>query len=297
LSAHTIVGNTQMEIIRRRSQLISLRNSLRKRTEQIGFVPTMGALHEGHVSLIRKSLSQNDITFVSIYVNPKQFNDANDLKNYPRSLDKDIAILQALDAKNIVLFCPEKDDIYPENDGYEPISLGTLGNCLEGTMRPGHFQGVAHVVHNFFRLIEPKQSYFGQKDFQQLAVIKHLVHTLSLPVKIVACPTLRSEKGLALSSRNSLLSEDEKEQALMLYQSLQKVKSCLHLTPAEARESAVHMYANTLLQLEYLEIIDASTFEILKDRWTSEPVCCVAARCGKIRLIDNMPLFDTMFSN
>lgn len=279
-----------MEIAKSNSELNLWLKNHKTQFVSIGFVPTMGALHEGHLSLINRSLQENTFTVVSVFVNPKQFNNPLDLERYPRTLEKDIELLRLLRHENVLLYVPSEKDVYYDQIPFS-IDLGVLDKVLEGKFRPGHFQGVAHVVYNLFQLVNPDVAYFGKKDFQQLAVIRHLVREKNLNVKVEACPTLRSHEGMALSSRNSLLNERERLDALVLFRALIEIQQhAKHTYPKKAKEEGIRMIKESNLSLEYLELIDGHTFDILEEEWGSYPVCCIAAHCGNVRLIDNMEL-------
>ncbi len=257
---------------------------------EVGFVPTMGALHSGHIQLVKKACIENQLVVVSIFVNPTQFNNKEDLQKYPRTLDSDLCLLAEF--SNCIVFVPEPSEIYPENDGFEGVDLQGMDTILEGEFRPGHFQGVVHVVHNFFRLIKPTRAYFGQKDFQQLAIIKKMTKAFEFPAQIVACETVRDESGLAKSSRNMRLSESEKIDALIIYNTLNFVKQqrIEFKCPAELKESAISYFNKGNLKLEYLEICDSTTLEILEVNWSEFMTVSIAAYCGEVRLIDNMEI-------
>lgn len=262
----------------------------RARTEgmNIGFVPTMGALHEGHLNLIRRARDENDLVVVSIFVNPNQFNDPKDLAAYPRMLNRDVELLRSLGFE-IHLFAPETTEIYPETDSFEPVDLNGLEGVLEGTFRPGHFQGVVHVVRNLFQIVNPHRAYFGRKDLQQLAVIRYMTRYFNLPVEIVACDTLRESSGLAMSSRNLRLSEEQRQDSLIIYNTLQKVAQWSRsMSPEQAKIKAVEFFSGGKLRLDYLELVDDETFTILDRKWIRPASCCIAAFCGDVRLIDNM---------
>jgi pantoate--beta-alanine ligase len=270
----------------RNSLQIAIREA-KLRGETIGFVPTMGALHEGHLSLVRTAFEQTDTVVVSIFVNPTQFNNPADLAHYPRMLDKDMSLLNALG--NVLIFAPSTQEIYPENDHFKDIDLEGMDAVLEGEFRPGHFKGVVHVVYNLFKIVEPDKAFFGRKDFQQVAIIQKMVEVLDLVVEIVPCETTRSESGLALSSRNLRLSNEELEAALIIFQTLQFIRSLQpHKTPKEAQQAAVDFFNKGALKLEYLAIVDSQSLKELNDEWSDEATCCIAAHCGEVRLIDNM---------
>lgn len=258
-------------------------------SKSIGFVPTMGALHAGHLQLIQRASEENDIVVVSIFVNPTQFNNKEDLIHYPRTIEQDLALLNE-NCSNYLVFNPEVDEIYPQNDQFKPIDLGHLDNVLEGKFRPGHFQGVVHVVHNLFQLVKPEKAYFGQKDFQQLAIIRHMAKAYGFPIEIVACDTLREPSGLAMSSRNMRLSEEQKVEALIIWKTLNFVKANkLTLSPSELKYRAVDFFEKGTLKLEYLEIVNSENL-LEADDWKKPTVCCIAAFCGQVRLIDNLLL-------
>jgi len=260
-----------------------------KKTGTVGFVPTMGALHEGHLSLVKRALAENDLVVVSIFVNPTQFNNAEDLSAYPRTLDSDLELLSIFD--RVIVYAPSVEDIYPKNDFFEAIDLGGLDTALEGAFRPGHFQGVVHVVRNLFYIVQPHTAYFGEKDFQQLAVIRRMVKVLNFNIQIVACPTYRAENGLALSSRNMRLSAQGRVDALIISKAMHYMKGLgRDLTPSEVVEKGKIFFSSGKLDLEYLEIVDADNLTILTDEWTDRAVCCIAAYCEEVRLIDNLTL-------
>ena len=270
---------------------LSINNQLiefKKSGKKIGFVPTMGALHSGHISLVNNAKEVCDVVVVSVFVNPKQFNNATDLEKYPRTLEKDVALL----AENGVdfVFAPTFEEIYPADYQSPSIDLMQLDKVMEGQFRPGHFKGVVEVVKRLFEIIQPDFAYFGQKDFQQVAIIKYMTSYFQLPVTVVECPIIRSDKGLALSSRNMRLSEADKEQALVLYQTLVFAKEQVGMVPPkELAAQCAEKINQAGLKTEYVEIVDGATLEKLT-AWNTYAVCCVAAYCGEVRLIDNMVL-------
>jgi pantoate--beta-alanine ligase len=256
----------------------------------VGFVPTMGALHSGHLSLIKRALSENGLVVCSIFVNPTQFNDPEDLKNYPRTLHADLKLLEG--HENLIVFAPTVHEVYPQ--GMEKpleINFGKLEQVMEGIYRPGHFKGVATVVSRLFEIVKPTKAYFGLKDFQQLAIIKNMVNQLSLPVEIISCPTQREEDGLAMSSRNRNLSSGERKAASAIPAILEKIKSSPYrMSPSEAKELvARELIKDSLLKLDYFEIADPETLQPL-EKWNPEGnnVACIAVFAGKVRLIDNI---------
>ena len=256
--------------------------------KSIGLVPTMGALHEGHLSLVQKAHAENDVVIVTIFVNPKQFNNQTDLINYPRTLEKDIALLSEF--KNLLICTPNEGTVYPKNDPYKPVDLGRLNEVLEGKYRPGHFDGVAHVVHNFFHFIQPNRAYFGLKDYQQFAVIKKMTRQSNLKVELVGCETIRNKSGLALSSRNKHLNNKELEESLVIFNTLIYIKeNRKNYDLKKLKVKAIDIFKKSSLNLEYLEVVNSETFEKVN---SLEPnsICCIAAYCGNIRLIDNILL-------
>jgi len=257
---------------------------------EIGFVPTMGALHKGHISLIELAKRENDVVICSIFVNPTQFNNASDLTNYPRTIESDIVLLEKAGCDAV--FIPAVTEIYPDypkETNFVNVPLAPLNKVMEGVFRTGHFEGVVNVVYRLFDLVKPNKAYFGLKDFQQVAIIKHMVNYLNLPVQIVSCPTLRTEEGLAQSSRNARLSDSQKEEALIIYKTLEYGKKLAQESlPSEVHEKMLSYFKQGILKLEYIEIVNPVTLESLTDKWVSGAVCCVAAYCGEVRLIDNM---------
>ena len=252
----------------------------------LGLVPTMGALHVGHLSLIDKALNENDLVVVTIFVNPKQFNNPKDLENYPRVPESDLSLLRAYE--RVVVCIPEENDVYPVNDPYQRVSLGLLDRVLEGEFRPGHFSGVAHVVHNLIYFIKAQRAYFGLKDVQQLSVIRHMVSETKLSIDVVPCETIRDKSGIALSSRNLLLSEDQYRDAAIIFKTLNFVRRKIKEERAEdVKKQAIKLFNSGSLQLEYLELVNQNTFESYKTG-DADGACCIAAYCDGVRLIDNV---------
>ena len=258
--------------------------------EGVGFVPTMGALHAGHRSLVERARRENDIVVVSVFVNPTQFNDKNDLKNYPRTPEADCAILEAAGAD--IVFMPSVEDIYPEPDTRE-FDFGLVDKVMEGATRPGHFNGVAQVVSRLFDLVRPARAYFGEKDFQQIAVIKAMVEQLNIDIEIVECVIVRGEDGLALSSRNELLTPEHRQAAPHIYATIRQCAEKMEsMTPAELTEWVVATIdSNPLLKTIYFEAVDARTMQRVENWSDSERIqgCC-AVQAGAIRLIDNIKI-------
>lgn len=278
-----------MLIISTVSDLLIKITELKNSQKSIGFVPTMGALHLGHGSLMEQSISENDISIVSIFVNPRQFNNPTDLEKYPRTIESDIDFLKNVGVD--IVFIPTVADIYAEDFVAPKVALGQLELLMEGKMRPGHFDGVVQVLTRLFALVQPTNAYFGLKDFQQVAVVKKLVAELQLPINIVACPIYREKSGLAFSSRNQRLSEDDKKKAVFIYQSLLKSKEFSNQkTPQEIMKMMQELYAQSELELEYFEIVNPLTLNTLTDDWVKNSVACVVAYIGGVRLIDNMAL-------
>lgn len=271
------------------STVESLQKHLNARSlTAVGYVPTMGALHQGHVSLVQMSRERCDLTVVSIFVNPTQFNNATDLEKYPRTLESDLALLENFD--DVVVFTPSVSEIYPENHVPKRVDLGVLESVMEGRFRQGHFDGVVEVVSRLFDIVKPTVAFFGEKDFQQLAVIRKMVSFFDLPIEIVGCPIYREPSGLASSSRNQRLTEEQKEEALIIYNTLKTVyEKRSELTPAEAKAWAEQLFSKSTLRLEYFEFVNQDTF-LPVDRWTSNVQACVAAYCGEVRLIDNLSM-------
>ncbi len=280
---------SKMIIIRTLEEQRKLINSAEYRNSTVGFVPTMGALHEGHGSLITTAKKYNQLVICSIYINPTQFNKVEDLEKYPRKEKEDVAILEKLGCD--FLFMPSSEEIY-NNYQFVGIDLKELETVMEGKFRPGHFQGVCQIVYRLFDVVKPTSAYFGLKDFQQVAVIKYMTSFFKLPVEIVACPTIREENGLALSSRNLRLSELEKQDALIIFKTLDFIQKNLMQfeTISELKNKALEIFKTGKLTLEYLEIVDQNTLTLLDEKNKSNLVACIAAYNNHIRLIDNMIL-------
>ena len=256
--------------------------------EGVGFVPTMGALHAGHRSLVERARRENDTVVVSVFVNPTQFNDKNDLKNYPRTPEADCAILEAAGAD--IVFMPTVEVIYPEPDTRQ-FDFGMVDKVMEGATRPGHFNGVAQVVSRLFALVNPARAYLGEKDFQQIAVIKAMVEQLAIDIEIVECAIVRGEDGLALSSRNELLTPEHRAAAPHIYATISQCAAKMEsMSPAELTEWVVSTIdSNPLLKTIYFEAVDARTMQRVEKWSDSERIqgCC-AVQAGNIRLIDNI---------
>lgn len=284
-----------MKIVYQISEVKDLLMQVRSQNKTVGFVPTMGALHEGHLSLLKRSQEKCDLSIVSIFVNPTQFNDPNDFLKYPKLLEKDIELLE--DKNCDILFCPDVDEMYP--NGLEErlnFPLGFLEEVLEGEKRKGHYQGVVTILNAFFNTIQPDFVFMGQKDFQQVMVVRAFTKVLFPNIQIISCPTERDSDGLAKSSRNLRLSADERQIALRLSQSLFFIKNNINQNnPSKIIEQAKKFYLeHPNIQLEYLEMRDSNTLETLTyETWPkNNAVLLIAAFVGSIRLIDVLLLFE-----
>lgn len=267
-------------------------NTQKQKGQTIGFVPTMGALHEGHGSLITVSLQENDLTVVSIFVNPTQFNNASDLEKYPRPFKQDVAYLEHIDAA-IVIFAPQPEDLYSGKVVSKAYKFGGLEHEMEGKHRPGHFDGVGTVLNLFFRIVKPTKAYFGQKDFQQLQIVRKLVQIEKLPVTIVGCPIHRAASGLAMSSRNKRLTPLQTQEAALLFKALRyakeafKTQSIAHIN----KEIERIFKENPHLELEYFEIAKSDTLKTaIRKRKQNSYRGFLAVFAGPVRLIDNIAL-------
>ncbi|MDD6891283.1 MAG: pantoate--beta-alanine ligase [Bacteroidales bacterium] len=277
-----------MKLIQSIKELRAELDICRRDGKTIGLVPTMGALHAGHASLVKRAVAENDVVVVSDFVNPTQFNDKNDLLKYPRTLEADCALLESCGAAFV--FAPSVEEMYPEPDNRQ-FSYAPLDTVMEGKYRPGHFNGVCQVVSKLFLMVEPDRAYFGEKDFQQLAIIREMVRRYPFDLQIVGCPIVRESDGLALSSRNARLSDEQRGQALRISQTLF----------ASVEYAKTHTLADTVafveasiasaegLRLEYFEVVDGNTLQTVKN-WedSSYIVGCITVFCGEVRLIDNI---------
>jgi pantoate--beta-alanine ligase len=277
-----------MIVYRTKTDLTGHLLSLQDEGKTIGLVPTMGALHQGHMSLVEKARAENDIVVVTIFVNPTQFNDPSDLDHYPRTLDQDLELLRQLEAD--LVFVPSIKEMYPEEDT-QIFDLGNLDKVMEGKHRQGHFNGVAQIVSKLFLLIRPHRTYFGQKDFQQLVVIRRLVEILELNLSIVSCPIIRENDGLAMSSRNTSLSKEERKLAPFIYETLVKAREKKEtLNPLQVKEWVnLQFEKQSALDLEYFEIVEDKGLMSI-DEWGEKlnKVACLAVLLGEVRLIDNL---------
>ena len=273
--------------------IVDLQNELfclRKANKKIGLVPTMGALHQGHASLVKQCVADNDITIVSVFLNPTQFNDPKDLERYPRTFEEDCKILNEVEAD--IVFAPTPKEMYPTPDNRH-FEFPPTSTVMEGAKRPGHFNGVCQVVSRLFYITKPHNAYFGEKDWQQICVIKQLVKYLNLDINIIECPIIREESGLAMSSRNALLTIEERAIAANIYRILKESvtkKDCLSVDELQ-QEVINSINAVDQLEVEYFEIVDGNTLETVHS-WNDSPyiVGCITVYCGAtpIRLIDHI---------
>lgn len=277
-----------MKLIQTISELREELQAVRKQGKSIGLVPTMGALHDGHASLVKRAVKENDVVVVSDFVNPTQFNDKNDLLKYPRTLDADCVLLEKHGAAFV--FAPSVEEIYPEPDTRQ-FSYAPLDTVMEGKYRPGHFNGVCQIVSKLFLIVEPDRAYFGEKDFQQLAIIREMVRKYPFNLEIVGCPIVREADGLALSSRNTRLSAEQRLQALQISKTLfSSVDFAKEHTLEETKQYVENRIAESEgLELEYFEIVDGNTLQTVSN-WNDSDyiVGCITVFCGEVRLIDNI---------
>lgn len=280
-----------MEIINRRQRMASIARKLRREAKSVGFVPTMGALHGGHLALVKECRQACDVVIVSIFVNPAQFNDTGDLETYPRDLAADAALLAEYEADYV--YAPENDEIYPP--GFATyVSVEGLSDPLEGVSRPGHFRGVTTVVAILFNTIRPDKAFFGQKDAQQVAIIKRMTQDLGFETEIVVHPTLREESGLALSSRNARLSDEDRQKAAVIIKALREAKTAYKKGERNAADLAQivrnHLQAEPLTKIEYVAVIDRETLQPVEKIGDKETLIAVAVDFAGVRLIDNVIL-------
>ncbi|MEP7148692.1 MAG: pantoate--beta-alanine ligase [Acidobacteriota bacterium] len=280
-----------MEIINRRQRMASISRKLRRENKTVSFVPTMGALHEGHLALVKEARGASDIVIVSIFVNPEQFNDKGDLERYPRDLTGDAALLAEYDVDYI--FAPEQSEIYP--DGFATyVYVEGVSEGLEGASRPGHFRGVATIVTILFNAVRPDLAFFGQKDAQQVAVIKRMTADLGFETEIVVVPTVREESGLALSSRNRILSSEEREKAAVIFAALREAKAAYRRGERNAAK-LIEMVQERIggeprAAIDYVSVVDPQTLEPIQKVGETETLIAAAVRFGNVRLIDNIVL-------
>jgi pantoate--beta-alanine ligase len=277
-----------MEVITKIADLQRKIAEIRAKDGTVGLVPTMGALHNGHLELVKRCVAENSICVVSVFVNPTQFNDKNDLLHYPRTLDADCRLLES--AGCAIAFAPEVEEMYPVEDT-RVFNLGTVAEVMEGKYRPGHFNGVAQIVSKLFDAVQPDRAYFGEKDFQQIAVIRSMVKLLNFPVEIVACPIVREDDGMALSSRNLRLTPQQRKNAVSISQTLFKSRTFAEQHSVAETIDYVVSTLNSVpdLEVEYFEIVDGNTLLPVND-WSDSDyiVGCITVYCGEVRLIDNI---------
>ena len=277
-----------MIVYRTKDDLTGHLLSLKTEDLTIGLVPTMGALHAGHASLVERAAFENDLVVVTIFVNPTQFNDPSDLEHYPRTLDQDLELLRSLRAD--LVFVPSVREMYPGKDT-QTFDLGGLDRVMEGAYREGHFNGVAQIVSKFFLMIHPDRAYFGQKDFQQLVIVRRLVNILNLDLSVVSCPIIREKDGLAMSSRNVRLSKEERKLAPFIYETLVQAREQKEtLSPEQVKEWVrLRFLEQPLMRLEYFEIVEDKGLTSIQT-WDEKvnKVGCLAVHLGKVRLIDNL---------
>lgn len=277
-----------MEVITKIADLQRKIAEIRAKDGTVGLVPTMGALHNGHLELVKRCVAENSICVVSVFVNPTQFNDKNDLLHYPRTLDADCRLLES--AGCAIAFAPEVEEMYPVEDT-RVFNLGTVAEVMEGKYRPGHFNGVAQIVSKLFDAVQPDRAYFGEKDFQQIAVIRSMVKLLNFPVEIVACPIVREDDGMALSSRNLRLTPEQRKNAVSISQTLFKSRTFAEQHSVAETIDYVVSTLNSVpdLEVEYFEIVDGNTLLPVND-WSDSDyiVGCITVYCGEVRLIDNI---------
>ena len=280
-----------MKIFRLSEEIQSYLATIREQKQTIGFVPTMGALHQGHMSLIEEAMQNNNTVVCSIFVNPTQFDRKEDLEKYPITLENDIKMLEKIGCD--ILFCPDVKEMYPKKTVTKDYNFGLLDTVMEGAKRPGHFNGVATIVSKFFEIINPTRAYFGQKDYQQLAIVKALNKQLPSTIDIIGCPIIREEDGLAMSSRNVRLDKTHRKAALLLSKSLFFIQENKNLhNIATLKNSISSSFENeALLEIEYIEFVDSEDLRKC-DEWSdaNQLVVCIAAWAGKVRLIDNIVL-------
>ena len=278
-----------MRILKTINELISLINELKANNKTIGFVPTMGALHEGHLTLVRQCVAENEVCIVSVFVNPTQFNNKADLEKYPRNVEKDAQLLE--EAGCAYVFAPSAEEMYSTDELEKTFEFdfGGMDRLMEGKFRPGHFNGVVQVVSKLFKLVQPDKAYFGKKDFQQLAIIHRMVRLMHFPVEVVDCPIVREASGLAMSSRNERLSAAERDTAANIYRILNESRNLTDkMSPGELTQWVTDEVNNAGgLSVEYFDIADRETL-ITIDRWQPESIGCIAVFCGEVRLIDNI---------
>ena len=282
-----------MQVYTAKTGLIAHINKQKQPGLSLGFVPTMGALHEGHLSLVKAALSTNEYVVVSIFINPIQFNNPNDLINYPRTLDKDVNLLKPLSKDSIVVYAPSSEDLYGHQIKLDYFDFDGLDLEMEGRSRPGHFDGVGTVVKRLFEIVRPDNAYFGEKDFQQLQIIKKMVAITKLPVNIITCPIEREANGLAMSSRNTRLSPAEVDASALIYKTLQSVQRQFNYESRQAiSEWVVNQFStHPLFELDYFQISEVEALAPIKQKSLHKSFrAFIAVNIGDVRLIDNIDL-------
>ncbi len=278
-----------MKIIRSKQELKAEIETIKSEGKTIGFVPTMGALHQGHRTLIVRSIAENDCCIVSIFVNPTQFNNPADLEKYPRNLAKDAEMLKSVGCK--LIFAPEPEEIYhvDELNNHFEFDFGGLDTVMEGRFRPEHYNGVVQIVSILFHLVQPDNSYFGEKDFQQLAIIHRMVEIMNLNIKIIDCPIVREESGLAMSSRNERLTSEQSKKAVNISKVLFESRNfASQMTPQELATHVINQINQVEgLEVEYFEIVNVDSLQTVQS-WSKSAIGCIAVFCGEVRLIDNV---------
>ena len=279
-----------MKVLKSKKTLIDYVERQREMGKKIGFAPTMGALHQGHLSLYKAAKKENDEVISSIFVNPTQFNNPDDFQKYPKTLEKDLELLEKAGVDAV--YVPNVEEMYPDGLNSKKYDFDGLENEMEGKYRPGHFDGVGTIVEELFRQVQPHNAYFGEKDYQQLAIIKKMVEKTKLPVKIHGVPTLREEDGLAMSSRNVRLTETQRKEATIIYETLTKVKEWFKvISLEEIKQRVTDIFRNSNFELEYFVIADEKTLKetdyFYKDK---NYRAFIVAYAGDVRLIDNMHL-------
>ncbi|MEO8534677.1 MAG: pantoate--beta-alanine ligase [Flavobacterium sp.] len=285
-------NNTAMHIFYGKAALIAYLKTIKTTNSTIGFVPTMGALHQGHLALMQRSLKENDDTVVSIFVNPTQFNNPEDLAKYPRTLEEDVKKMTTLSDK-IILYAPSVEDIYEGNTVSQNFDFDGLENQMEGKFRPGHFNGVGTIVKRLFEIVTPTNAYFGEKDFQQLQIVKKMTEKNNMPVNVVGCPIFREENQLAMSSRNERLTPDERKEAAIIYKTLTEAKEIFQTnTPEETIQFVENSFKkNQKFELEYFVIADESTLLPVDHKTKDKKYrAFIAVFVNSIRLIDTISL-------
>lgn len=282
-----------MKVFHNKSELSHLIDDFKTSHKTVGFVPTMGALHNGHLSLVKKGLSENEVVVVSIFVNPTQFDNKEDLIKYPRTLEADVALLKTVSDDKIVVYAPAVNDIYGDDVKSQSFKFDGLENEMEGAFREGHFDGVGTIVKRLFEIVTPDKAYFGEKDFQQLQIIKKLVELYNIPVKVIGCSIHRAKDGLAMSSRNTRLTKDHRKTAPFIYKTLKSAKTKFGTKSAKKVTEWVEKQFSMqpLLELEYFIIADTETLKPVKRKSTKKTYrAFIAVYAGDIRLIDNIAL-------